>query len=646
MKYNILIRDSSKKDLDSVKMRKKALGGKLDTEILNRAEAAWMNLAPYRRQRERMLRFIYGDQWGDRIKVKGKWMTEREHLVRTGNVALQFNLIKKNVNSVAGGVIKDGREPVVTAVGAENRGFGDLMTFCLQGNWYDNKMSLIITNQVEEAMAGGLMWLRESYERKDGQMDSWTYNSDMNSVFFDGPMVDPRMDDMTMVGETHEISFNEVLEKFAKKPSDYRKLREWYPMADNPFDTADTIFTDDRRSEGRKSFLEPADHQNCVVVEIWTKERKPRYHVFDTNEGELYDIDADDTERIEEFRRINESRLEAGRKAGWPDDEIPLIEWEDNWFMDTYWYGRFVTPGGNILWEGESPYPDRKHPYTILAIPYVNGKICGYISDLVDQNIAINRILTLDDFIRRAGVKGVSFIPEGLVPPGMSYEEFSEQWTSIDGIIYYKPKPNLPEPKVFYGNVGTINTAEVVNIMSQLMDSASPATGAYRGDTPHAGTSAALYNQQTQNAAIPLASLLDRINFFIQRLSTKKMQIIAENYNLERYVEIAGEAGLDTSGLDLSRTGDITYKVKTRQGPSAEQSQQMLEEDLRFWMQSGILTFDDYLALSKRPFLSELRSRYEARMQEMAMQQQMAAEAQSQQGQEQGQPQPQQQNGQ
>lgn len=631
MANNILIRDTGKKDLDSVKLRRKVLGGKLDTPLLDKCEAAWLNLAPYRRTRERMLRFIYGDQWGDRIKVKGKWMTEREHLVRTGNVALQFNLIKKNVNSVAGGVIKDGREPVVTAVGAENRGFGDLMTACLQSNWYENKMSLIITNQVEEAMAGGLMAVREAYERRDGIPDSWSNNVDMNSFFFDGPMVDPRMDDMVMVGEAHEIPFNEVMEKFAFKPSDYKKLREWYPTADNPLETPDTVFTDDRRQEGRRSFLEPTDRQNCVVVEVWTKERKPRYHVFDPNEGEMYDIDADDRERINRLKELNEARLRAGRQAGWPDEEIPLIEWEEHWFVDTFWYGRFLTPNGNILWEGESPYPDRKHPYTILAIPYVNGRICGYISDLVDQNIAINRILTLDDFIRRAGVKGVSFIPEGLVPPGMSYDEFSEQWTSIDGIIYYKPKPNLPEPKVFYGNVGTINTAEVVNIMSQLMDSASPATGAYRGDTPHAGTSAALYNQQTQNAAIPLASLLDRLNFFIQRLSTKKLLLIAENYDVSRYVDIAGEAGLDTSGMDLTQAGDIRYKVKTRQGPSAEQSQQMLEEDLRYWMQMGALTFDDYLALSKRPYLSELRSRYEARMQEMAMQQQAAALQQGQQ---------------
>lgn len=620
MAYKLLIRDP-RADLDSVRQRRKAARDGDDMTLLIRAQRAWDNLRPVRRAYQRGLRFTYGDQWGDRIKVEGRWMDMRNYLTRTGNVALQMNLIKKSVNAVSGGVTREGSEPMATVKGEENRGFGELMTACLQTNWYNNAMSVVMSNQVENLMVGGLAMVRECYERRDGVVDSWTDPVPLHYTILEGAMSDPRMGDLTMVGQMIDCSFNQLCEKFATGPDDFHRFREWYPGTDDPNTSPDTMPVDRRYNEEGIDFWTPSDRSMCRVYELWTEERRPRYHVFDRNEGEMYDINADDTEAIESIKRENEDRLARGREAGWPEEDIPLIEYKEHWFMDTYWYCRFLTPQGHVLWEGESPYPDRKHPFTVLAIPYVNGMIVGYISDLIDQNMAINRILTLDDWVRRAGVKGVSFIPRKLVPSDMSYDEFAKQWTSIDGIIFYEPKPNMPDPKIFYGNPGTLNTAEVVRMMSELMESSSPATGAYRGDTPHAGTSAALYNQQTINSAIPLATFMDRFNFFFERVASKKMMLMAENYTLDRYVDVAGEMGVNTAGMDLSKVGDMTYRVKTRRGPSAMQSQEMLEEDLRQWLGAGTITWDDYLALSMRPGVDKLRARYEARLQQMAAEQ-------------------------
>ena len=617
MGYKLLIRDHA--DPDSVRQRRRDRRGGRETVKLGMAERAWENLSPVRRAYHRMLRFTYGDQWGSRIKVRGQWMKERDNLMRQGNVAMQVNLIKKAVNTVVGGVIRDGREPVANTVGEESRGYADLMTACLQGNWYDNYMSVVMANRVEDLMTGGLAAVRESYCRKDGVNDTWTEPVPVDNLFFDGPMKDPRMEDLTMVGQILECDFNTLCEKFAHSPEDVKRLAQWYPGTADPQEGPDSRDRDNMEDDPEMSFYSPTDSTKCRVIEIWTEERRPRYHVHDRNEGDLYDINADDRQAIARIRQLNEERLAQAREAGWPDEDAPVTEM--TYFIDKYWYGMFLTPEGDVLWEGESPFPDRKPPFTILAIPYVNGVITGYMSDRADLNHAINRILTVDDWAKRAGVKGVSFIPQSLVPKDMTYEEFADQWTSIDGIIFYTPKPNVPDPKVFYGNPGQLNTSEMVKMMADLLDSSSPASGAIAGETPHAGTSAALYSQQTANSAIPLANFVDRFSMFYRKVAMKKMMLISQYYTPDRYVDIAGEYGVDIANLDLARMGDLRYKVKVRQGPSSEESEQMFEEDLRTWLQMQLLPWEDYLALSTRPNVAKLKARYDARMQQLQMQQ-------------------------
>ena len=45
----------------------------------------------------------------------------------------------------------------------------------------------------------------------------------------------------------------------------------------------------------------------------------------------------------------NMRRLEQGRSQGIADDDIPLIEVE--WFVDDYWYCRYLSPFGDVLRE-------------------------------------------------------------------------------------------------------------------------------------------------------------------------------------------------------------------------------------------------------------------------------------------------------
>lgn len=49
------------------------------------------------------------------------------------------------------------------------------------------------------------------------------------------------------------------------------------------------------------------------------------------------------------------------KEAGMPEDEVPLIK--ATWFVDDYWYFYYLSPFGDILREGETPYEHGSHPY-------------------------------------------------------------------------------------------------------------------------------------------------------------------------------------------------------------------------------------------------------------------------------------------
>ena len=608
-----LIRYNAKDNTDSVKQAHSEFGDKCDLQLVEQCATLWESLRPFRRNRQRALRYIYGDQWGDRITINGRTMTEREYVARQGNVALQTNQIKKVVNTVAGVWAKEHNEPVCTARDREEQQFGELMTVTSQANWQRNKMNVMMVSSIEEVLAGGLCAAKESYERRNQREDSWTDLVNPNDIFFSSPMKDPRFWDLTLVGQRHEVSFNEFCAKFAEKPSDYKKFKDWYTEQENPIKQNDIYDRTDSHNEKDINFYTPRDSKNCLVYEVWTKERKPRYHVWDKNEGDLYDIDADDERQLADIRRINEERRK-NAPSDWSQDEIPLIE--THYFVDTYWYYRFLTPQGHIVKEGESPYADREQPYSLCAVPFTNGLIVSYISDAIDQNRAINRILTLDDWIRRVGAKGVTFVPQNLIPDDMDYRTFAEQWTSIDGIVYYKPNAQGQEPKTFYGQTGTLNTAELVRMMKDLMDS-SEVSGAIQGKTPYAGTSASLYAQQTQNSSTPIATLLEKFNMFVESVAIKKVKNIKQFYTPERYASIAGSIdGLKGSNLNLNETGEIEYDLSIKQSTETPVYRMMANDYLTALFDKNAITLEDLLSLSTLPFADKLLQRIQARQQE------------------------------
>lgn len=556
---------------DSVAYRKSVIGSdKSDMQLLEYCHTLWNNLADARQRRARAMRMVYGDQWADIITVKGKTMTQRDYITSVGNVALQTNQLKKIVQTIAGVYVKQNNEPTCKARAREEQIYGELMTTALQTNWQMNDMPLVIDHNILEVLIGGFTAVRETYEYRDGELESWTDTCHPNYMFFDSNLKDPRYKDMEVIGEIHDIPFGRFCEKFAKSREDVEKFAQWYATESSPMYSKIMEDVNDKHDESTMTFFTPKDRSLCRVFEVWRKESRDRYRVHDENSGELYVINADDHDSIRNIEQENKRRKELASRQGWSENEIPLIHYKENFFVDTYWYGRFMTPTGEILWEGASPYEGRRHPYSLLILPMTDGKIVSYLSDAIDQNIAINRMLTLHDWMMRAGLKGVTYVPADMIPDDMTEEDFAEQFTTIDGVVFYKPKGHGLKPETFYGHTGTLNLAEIVKMMSDLMESSVSVNAAIRGENVKSGTAAALYAQQTENSATPIASLMMRIGVFIKHMATLKLANIRQFYTPQKFEQIAGTLSnaVNVNSMDFRLAGNIEYDLSVAQSTS------------------------------------------------------------------------------
>ena len=625
--HNAHIVDSYKEEIDSVKFNQSRLGeDRVEKELVVRCENLWNNLDYFRRARARVLRFAYGDHYDDKILIKGKWMRQRDYLSAVGGLAIQINQVKKVINSIAGLWTGEKNGPTVTALDTNMEGYGEGMTEVLKAIYRVNGMSVLGGEWLNESNIGGLSIAKNEYSTYLGRKkkEICIKNVNPNMFIFESGMQDSQFKDLTLVGQLHELAFNDLCAAFAEKPDDFAQLREWYSSDGHYGLQPDPVdYSDPNRWEDI-SFNRPRQRGFCRVIEVWTRERRPRYHVLDTNSPEQpYDINADDREMIRQIEQTNKERLAEGRRLGWRDEDIPLIEYKQYWFIDTYWYCRYLTPDGHVIWEGESTLPDRGQPYTIMAVPFTNGRIVGHASDAVDLNIAMDRALVVDDMVKRAGAKGVMFVPEDIVPDWMGWDEFAEQATSINGIVYYKPKPHGNIPEMVYSHSSAVDSTNMISLFAKLLEDGVSVSGALQGKAPTAGTAASLYAQQRQNSVTPLAPLLERFRIFMDEVAMKTLNFVQEYYTIQDYADVVSSSEiLQAMNLNLALMGDLRYKVAIGPGMDTPQYRDQLQEDVMLGLQNGALDYGDYVDLLNRPYRAEIKRR-------MAMHQAALAAAQA-----------------
>ena len=587
--------------MDSIERERREYGERRAFDVLMEAQYYWSQMDSFRRERERNKRYTYGDQWGDRICVDGTYVTEEEYIKSQGSVPLKNNLIRRLVKSVLGVYRSQSKEPTCTARDRDEQKIGETMSTILQCNMQLNRMGEVFARSMEEFLISGFVVHRKSYGWRNGKEDCWTDYVQPHNFFIDNNMRDFRGWDVAFLGEVHDISFGQLVEQFARTPEDWRRLRDIYRSAQDREYVATYAEEFGRSRLENYDFLMPSEQGRCRVIEVWRKEQKPRYRCHDYQNGDIYKIDVGDYPQ--EVEAVNAERLSIGRAAGMPDGEIPLVRAQ--WFVDDYWYFYYLSPFGDILLEGETPYEHGGHPYVFKAYPFIDGEIHSFVADVIDQQRYTNRLITLYDWIMRASAKGVLMMPDDCLPDGTSIEDIADRWAEFNGVIVYTPSKSGKVPEQVANNSTNIGISELLNMQLSFFEDISGVTGALQGKPGYSGESAAHYNQQTQNATTTLLDILESFSGFVVEGAYKDVKNMQQFYDGKRVFNIAGKSGAQVE-YDPKRIRDVEFDLSITESTTSPAYRQLANDFLMQLWQAQAISVEQLLEHGDFPFADEL----------------------------------------
>lgn len=601
-------------------------------DVLLMAQKAWDCMKKFRDERSRNKKYCFGDQWSDMVEYCGRMITEEDYIRMQGNIPLKNNLIRRLVKTVIGVYRNQNKTYVCTARDRQEQKLGETMTVLLERNYDTNEKKELDARMFEEFLVSGLAVQKEVYGMREKRYDCWSDNVNPNYFFMDGGLNDPRMSDITIVGELHDISFGQLASSFAKSDKDIEKLREIYRNARNDHYMRSYADTFNRNQAELISFLTPYDRTLCRVIEVWTLEQRKALWCHDYLNGDAY---IDRYENLKAIEAENAGRMEDNRMKDMygnylydengnimlqmPEERVPLIEYE--YMVESYWYYRYLSPLGDILEEGESPYAHGEHPYVVKAFPLMDGEIHPFVADVIDQQRYINHYIILNDFLVKSSAKGTLIVDESSIPADMSLEDIADEWTKYNGVIKLKLKDGAKVPQQMVNQSRVAGLQDMITLQMQLMDDVSGVHGALQGKNATAGTSGVLYEQQANNASTSIIDMLESYSSFLGMSARKKLKNIQQFYDEPIIMKVAGRNALVT--YDPETMGGIDFDVALSESYDTPVYRAITNDMLMQLLQAQQITVKQLLEAGSFPFADRLLQLIEGEQQEMANAQMM-----------------------
>lgn len=591
--------------------------------ILLRANRAWDNMQKFREERARNKRYNYGDQWSDQVEYCGRMISEEDYIRMQGNIPLKNNLIRRLVKTVIGVYRNQNKTYVCTARDRDEQKLGETMSTLLEYNIKLNDKKELDARLFEEFLVSGLVAQKETYEMVGKRNECRSSNVDLNRLFIEGGMRDPRMDDIELVGELHDLSFGQLASTFAKSDAELRNLEEIYGNARNRDFMETYIATFNRNDEQIVSFFVPYDKTMCRVIEVWTKEQRKSLWCHDYLTGEAYidsysnlgAIKAENALRVEENKIVD---AEGNIQLQVPEEQLPLIEYE--YIIENYWYYRFLSPFGDVLAEGETPYSHGEHPYTIKAYPYLDGEIHPFVADVIDQQRYINHYIILNDFIVKSSSKGTLIVDESSIPDDLSIEDIADEWTKYNGVIKLKLKDGAKVPQQMVNQSRVAGLQDMITLQMQLMDDVSGVHGALQGKNATSGTSGILYEQQANNASTSIIDILETFSSFLSSCATKKVKNMQQFYDEPIILRIAGRNAVTT--YDPSIMGGIDFDLSISESYDTPVYRAINNDLLMQFLNAQQITLEQLLEVGSFPFSDRLLQMIRSNKEDLMNQQQ------------------------
>lgn len=587
-------------------------------------------LSDFRERRKRNLNYTMGRQWEDVIRDPdspyGKRITEREYILRQGKIPLKNNIITKLKNSMVGLYRSQKTEPIAIARDRDDNRLGEMMSIALQYAYQVNEIHELNAVNFEEAMISGMAIRKVCFAWDDERRmpDVYTENINPSCIFLNNNIADVRMKDMTTFGVLRDMELSDVLRAFAKDAKDAQRITECYRNVNKYLTQSYNAFDGRRYTE--MDFYVPIETDKCRVIEVWRKEKKERIRWHDVMKSQTGVCDIEDLDIIIEE---NSRRIQEVVQLGGNEDDVAVIEYE--WFIDSFWYVRFLTPQGESLFEEETPYEHHSLPYIVRAYPMINGEVQSFVETIIDQQRYINRYITMMDFARGSGAKGMLMIPRQLIPDGMTAEDVQQAWVRHDGVLITDMKPGYEglEPKQFSTSGVQMSDIQMLELQMRLVDDISGIHGALQGKTPSSGTPAALYAQEAQNASTNVLDFFEWYHGFVKECDYKLMKTIQQYYNEPRFINIAGsQFNKEAQWYNPQRIQESDFDISVSLTTATPAYRMYANDLLMKALEGGFIDFKMFLENSSVPFadklLEQLKSKEkEQEEQQRAMMQQM-----------------------
>lgn len=455
----------------------------ISIRIVGAARRAWERGAELRARRERYKRFTYGDQWSDVvIEPDGTKMTARQQALKHGKDPMTNNLIRRMVKCVVGRfrVWLDDKAIGNTKIDAK-----------LEDIYRSNCLDEMDCRALEEFLISGIAVQRVADDggiRRDGiRVDN------VSPVkFFVNSFSDPRGDDIEMIGMLHDMSPGEAVMRFAYGDREKAKaLRELFERLDNRhFDSPLG-----RSMWEAENFNHCRERGRCRLIEVWTLESRETVKWHDRASG-VCGIDS--MEGATWIDEENKRRMESG--IGTIDSVLT---------HSIGWHCRWLTADGSIVSEYESPYQHGSHPFVVKMYPLTDGEVHSLVEDVIDQQIYINRLITLMDKVMSTSAKGVLLFPKSQRSSGMDWEKLSSLWASPDGVIPYEAVDGAPEPRQLITNASDFGARELLSLELKMLEDVSGVSNALLGKSSGGGNVGyERYESEVRNATVAINDLL------------------------------------------------------------------------------------------------------------------------------------------
>lgn len=612
-------------------------------DFLNECAACWNALDEARRKLRRSLMYSYGDQWGDLVTDPDTCgqITEGELIKKNGKVPLKNNMIAPILSNVEGQLRQNLMRPVCVVRDQSEARVGEMMSVAIEYVHDINEMEELDADSMRMLLNGGMTAQRVEYgvNPSKGKRDVWVYGVNPSRLFFNTNLEDVRMWDVTCIGELFDMTIDDVLAHFGNTPKQKKRIRDIYGHVSSQMTCNRAMQGDEARN---LSFHSPSRSNLCRVILGWKLETRDAYFWSDARRGTWGYLPYNEKSRKmldDENRRRREA--ENGKPAPMSetesslsrftanaagvqshevglngkggngnvkcDDDLLLIEYE--FATERYWYYRYMSPFGDVLQEGRSPYWHGEHNYVLHLYPLVQGRLGNFVEQFIDQQRAINRTATLIDFIRSTSSKGVLVVDDDAFE-SMSREEVIDEYVRYNGVLFVKLKPGQSIDGVvrqYNSGAAVAGDFELLNLQLRLINEISGVNSAMQGQNPHAGTPASLYAQQVQNSSLNLKGLLDGFRTFRRRRDTKLMKTLQQYYTDRRYIDLAGaQYSEESKWYDPQKVQDCELDITISEGYNTPAYQMLANDFLMELFRANALDVKTMLENSSFPFATRI----------------------------------------